>query len=367
MMTKLQTRILKLAAGLVLFTTVLPLRAQTNVAKPAPHSDRYLLILETSHAMDKRSDGALKVAQGLLVSGMNGQMQKGDSLGVWTFNQELFTGHLPLQQWSPESQKDVAKRTLNFLKDQKYEKQANLSKVLPTLDRVVKGSACITVILISAGEDYIHGTPFDNEINKAFKSWHQQQKDARMPVVTVLRGRSGKITDYAVTAAPWPVEIPPLQPEKQVAEAAPPKPEPAPQKAPPPPVPPLILSGKKTTPTTIADPPAAELPSADGASKVAKAQSPTQPPATSEKPAATTAPATNASVEGQSPAAPAKIEGAALVPGQLSIEATSRETNQAGATTLNKRDASSENAHVGADSGVAQCGTTAAHAGSDAA
>jgi len=97
---------------LVLLTVLCPsqLRAQTNLAKPGPHSNRYLLIVETSRAMERRSEAALKVAQGLLVSGMNGQLQRGDSLGVWTFNEELYAGRLALQPWSPEApaQKAVA-------------------------------------------------------------------------------------------------------------------------------------------------------------------------------------------------------------------------------------------------------------------
>src|SRR5689334_6483296 len=40
-----------------------PVSAQTNTAKPAPHSHRYLLVVEVSHSMERRSDAVLRVVQ----------------------------------------------------------------------------------------------------------------------------------------------------------------------------------------------------------------------------------------------------------------------------------------------------------------
>src|SRR6185295_9047206 len=88
-----------------------PLFAQTNVAKAPSRASRYLFVIETSRSMEKRSEGTLKAAQGLLVSAMSGQLRRGDTLGVWTFNDELYAGQLPLQKWSPEGQKQIANRT----------------------------------------------------------------------------------------------------------------------------------------------------------------------------------------------------------------------------------------------------------------
>ena len=58
----------------------------------------------------------------------------------------------PNRSRSPEAQRleqAVGRKAsaLDFLKSQKYEKQANFDKVLPTLDRVIRGSGFITVIL----------------------------------------------------------------------------------------------------------------------------------------------------------------------------------------------------------------------------
>src|SRR5213594_3829612 len=168
--------------------------AQTNSAKPTLHSNRYLLVVETSRAMQRRSDGVLKAVQDLLASGMHGQLRRGDTLGLWTYNEELYAGQFPLQQWTPETHRNVAIKVLSFLKGQSYEKRANLDKAVAAMEGVIKNSEFITVILISTGEQPIQGTPLDEQINDFHKLWNAEQQKARMPFITVLRATNGKIT-----------------------------------------------------------------------------------------------------------------------------------------------------------------------------
>ena len=149
-------------------------------------SDRCLLIVETSKSMQRRADAVLGVVQDMLMSGLNGQFRDGGTLGVWTFNEDLYAGRFPLQTWSSSAQKDITQRTLTFLKGQKYEKQANFDKVAPALGRVISDSRRLTVILISSGDWKIRGTPFDDRINGFYQQWHDQQQKARMPFVTDL-------------------------------------------------------------------------------------------------------------------------------------------------------------------------------------
>jgi len=222
MITWLQRAVRGLGVSLLLAAGACAGYGQTNAAKPAVSGNRFLLIVETSGPMGRRGDGMLKVVQGLLASGMNGQIQRGDTFGVWTFNDELHAGVFPLQRWVSETDKGVIGRTLKFLKEQNYEHEPNLEKVMPVLTRVVKSSESIVVILVSSGGKSIHGTPFDARINQSFNLWKDQQQKAKMPIITVLRGGSGKIVDYAMTAALWPVEIPAAKTETQYVDLTPP-------------------------------------------------------------------------------------------------------------------------------------------------
>jgi len=247
-----------LALTLALALSPLSSKAQTNTVAPGTNGNRYLLLVETSRAMQRRSAGMLAAVQGLLESSMGGQLRRGDTLGIWTYNKQLYAGQFPLQQWSPEAQRTVASRVLGFLRERTYENSAALPVVMPVLDRVIKQSPFLTVILISDGEQKIHGTPFDAAINKSYDAWEKEQQKARMPLLTILRAQAGRLNAYSVNAAPWPVEMPPLPKELleakvQKKEAAPPAPAPKP---PPPRGPSLYLSGKKTQPTESSNSPA---------------------------------------------------------------------------------------------------------------
>jgi hypothetical protein len=216
-------------------------RSQTNVPKFGTTASRFLVIVETSHPMGRRSDATLKTVGSLLYSGFNHEIKQGDSLGIWTYNQQLYTGRMPLQRWSKPLQHEIVSGTLDFLKGQKYEKQPTFASVRPALDKVIKDSELITVILISSGEEAMTGTPFDDKINELYKSWKVDQEKAKMPFITVLRAKRGRITGYAAVPAPWQIEMP-AWPAEPVAKAAEMKSQTAAQ---PSAVPSLIFSGKK--------------------------------------------------------------------------------------------------------------------------
>lgn len=238
-----------LLCAFVLTLSVSSSSAQTNT-DTAPPGNRYLLVLETSRSMQRRTAGTLQAVQDLLTSGMGGQLRRGDTLGIWTYNEQLYAGRFALQQWSPEAHRTVVSRAMAFLQDQNYQHDGVLPLVMPALDRLIKQSPFITIILISDGEQKIHGTPFDAGINQSFDLWAKDQQKARMPLLTILRAQGGRLAAYSVNAAPWPVDLPPLPQELLAAKV--PKKEPAasaPAAKPPPPVgPSLYLSGKKTQP-----------------------------------------------------------------------------------------------------------------------
>src|SRR5262249_29697882 len=126
----------------------------------------------------------------------------------------------------------VAKRMYEFLGNQKFEKDGRLGKVLPDMQRVIKSSDFITVVLITDGSADIAGTPFDDKINTVYWTWHDEIKKNQKFFVTLPRARAGATTHDAVNMPPCPPDLPPLPDElisgKTVKVAAvTPKPAPA--------------------------------------------------------------------------------------------------------------------------------------------
>ena len=58
---------------------------------------RYLFIFDTSSSMKKRLPAVKKTLTSMLATSMGGQLHTGDTIGVWTFNQDLYPGDVPLQ------------------------------------------------------------------------------------------------------------------------------------------------------------------------------------------------------------------------------------------------------------------------------
>lgn len=246
-------------------------------------SGRFLIIADTSSAMKRYAPATQKALSNLLLSSMHGQLSRGDTIGLWTFNDELFAGRFPLQHWTPETTELVASNVVAFIRAQPYEKQSQFDTVWPALRRLISESARLTVLLVSDGNEQIAGTPFDFQINGVFKEYFKAQRKARMPFITILRAQQGQLVGCAINLAPWPVEFPTFPPLPEIAEGSHPKPVAPPKKKEvKSSVPPLIIIGKKpetpsaTKPAAESTPPPASvaIPSARESTKPAAAPSP---------------------------------------------------------------------------------------------
>ena len=231
--------------------------ATTPGANRTPN--RWLLIVETSRVMQPRSEAVAQIAANLVLSGMNGQVRPGDTLGLWTFNAGLHRGEFALQTWTTDNSKHIAESVALFLSRQKFEGRPSRSQLFPVMNSVISNSEFITVILISSGGETFSGTPFDKAINEIHQQWQTRQEKARQPFLTMLRAQSGRIADFEVGRPPGPLEFPPLPLELLVTNPVvqtPPAPKPV-ETLPPPVVPNLIVHGKKPEPVAeiISNPP----------------------------------------------------------------------------------------------------------------
>lgn len=302
-------------AGLLFGLLVPPtLVAQTNVTRP---SNRWLLIVETTRVMQPRAEAIAQSAGNLVLSGMGGQLQPGDTVGVWTFNSDLQSGVFPLQTVRADNMKAIAERVALFVARQKFEGRPGRDKVFPVMNNVISNSEFITVILVTGGSDVISGTPYDKAITAIYKQWQSQQEKARQPFLTMLRAQQGRVTDFEVGMPPGPLAFPPLPLELQ----APVRPVEGPvvvkPAAPPPVVPNLIVRGKKPEPDIISNSPPVVVektvtpsPALTNATVETRTNLPPAPLATMN--AATNFPATNVSAAGVAnlpPPAPKVSEG----------------------------------------------------------
>lgn len=247
------------------------LRAQTPQRRR--EGARYLFVVETSSAMRPRAENAINTVGAILVNGMQGQLQPGDTIGFWTFNDLLHTGKFPLQLWTPAARRTITIRAVQFLRAQPMEKRARLDLVLPALHELITNSERLTIIIVSTGEQKIRGTPFDQQINTTYEHAQSELKKSDKPFVTVLRSYNGKFIGGSATWFPWPLEFAAFPPEPKITE--PPKEEP--KARPHPTAKPLIVIGKKPEPEK--EPPPAVAPATEETKPKEVGPAPAQEPA----------------------------------------------------------------------------------------
>ena len=291
---------------------------QTGAAA-APSNNRFLFIVDTSSGMKKQGDKERETVESILRSGFNGQLHTGDTIGLWTFNEDVYTGRLGLQQWTPGDSDEIVLRTTEFLRRQPFERKSRLDVAMSAVNKIINVSDVITVVIVSDGKNSITGTPFDNDINTLYAQNLKDTKKNPEPMVTVLQGKGGAFTkQYSVAELPWPVVIPALPISLKLAKAPGDKPAtvaattPAPApKAPAPPAakgPSLVLVGPQPpefpmpvqTPApavTITPPPAPSVPTVQQV-----ASTPQAPEVTPASPGQVTAPV------------PAEVQSARLRP-----------------------------------------------------
>jgi hypothetical protein len=218
-------------------------------AQPEPQiaDNRFLFIFDTSAEMKKRLPAVQAEVNQLMSTGLRGQLRPGDSVGVWTFDQDLHTGQFPLQSWRPENAVTIAAGINKFVGKQKYANKTRFDVLQPQLNQVIRDSGRLTVLIFCDGADEIKGTPYDARINQVFQQRTAEQKRTRQPFVLVFRTQLGQYTGCTMNFPPGMVNIPEFPPPPAPpAPVNPPPPEPPPAPVVKPPVgPPLVIIGTK--------------------------------------------------------------------------------------------------------------------------
>jgi hypothetical protein len=254
-------------------------------AAPEKQGGRFLFLVETSSAMDGNKVALRKTLRSVIESGLNGQMQYGDTMGLWTYN-DLLNTTFPMIIWQREHAQDITNAVEFFMAKQKFVHRGDFSKVLPVLQNIIKPSQKLTIIWISSGNDKISGTPFDASIEELHKEFRDDFRKQHIPFVTLLAVRNGAIVDFTVNPGDSKIRLPAIM-EKEAAEpkVAASKPPAAPAVAPATPKKPSLVIKVGPSPEAVEQQKAAEAAKVQANPPVAVAAPPTTTNATVAAPA----------------------------------------------------------------------------------
>lgn len=336
-----------LASAILLVMALTPLR-ESRAQLPHPDSGpfyRYIIIVDSSTAMKRRREDAAKSIGRLIDSGFGGNVQLGDTVGIWFFGSDIDTAAAPAFKWAAPLRPAMAAQAMNAVMKRNYRGKSNLDSAIKGVLQASRTSKEVTAFIFSDGNEVIYGTPYDLDISTVYMLHRDDLAKAKQPFVTSLAARDGKIQAWAVDAGGGRVSIPkiedkpndppktkpPVKPAPKVPQAntSPQKPRPAPrviqsievrahdkgnQKTAPLSNPDQTKSVPKPTPTvTAAEPPRIVVPrTPDRSTRAPQAQ----PKATVIKPAPPSPPPTTlaANKPEQPPAPKPTVPGPAKLP-----------------------------------------------------
>ncbi len=201
---------LMLAQWMVLATAMAA--PQPSKPPPKPEGNRFLFILETSSGMTKLEHGGRQAVFDLIYSGVDGRMRRGDTYGIWPFNEQIFSGLVPMQTWDPQQRLEQASAVGRYLRTHKYEKEANFELLVKQLHAVVRGAQDVNIFVVTDGNTAFAGTTFDQVINAGFEANRAQVQGVKKPLVVTLVARKGAFTAASVTPAGEKIELAELPP-----------------------------------------------------------------------------------------------------------------------------------------------------------
>ena len=194
---------------------------------PAAESDgeRFLFILDMSEDMERLQATSENALYELIGTGVNGHMRTGDTFGLWTFNKETQAGQFSMKIWDHRRAIQQATVAAAFVSGLNYERSSNIKDVTEKLRSIAHSVSNVNALIITDGGTPMRGTPFDKEINVAYKSRKSERRTSKRPFVTTLIIRDGWIIDQSVAIAGERIALPDRRPPPSFVQPA------APQKA----------------------------------------------------------------------------------------------------------------------------------------
>ena len=173
---------------------------------------RWLLIFDTSTTMKNWLPATTTEVQNVFISSMSGRLHEGDSVAVWTFDKKLRTGEYPVFSWVPSLAASEASDLVSFLNKAHYLNSTRFAALAPALKQVIAHSQRLTIVIFSDGMDDMKLTPYDPDINQAFKQLKEARKKLKSPFVVVVRTQEGQFVGATLNLPPGGLDFPSFPP-----------------------------------------------------------------------------------------------------------------------------------------------------------
>lgn len=206
---------MKCALVIVVTAVVSASAAITTAPRTGPEGNRFLFVVDTSSSMKRIDQGGRQVVYDLVYSGLDGRMQPGDTLGVWTFGDEVKGGVFPVQYWSSEKSPALATQISQFLKEQVAGKYSRLDNAITNVERLAKSVKDMDVVIVTSAATRFKLDDSWAVLQQAWKGRVDEAKKNNKPLVLTIAARGGQIMQTMLTVGNEPLQLaapPPRRP-----------------------------------------------------------------------------------------------------------------------------------------------------------
>ena len=202
-MNKLMVRnIVRITCCLALLAAwLLPASAATDDQYGGIEPRRLLLIFETSKVMKENLPLIKATLARLFSSNLQNQLYPYDDIAVWTVDDTVHAEQSLIYSWEPDEAATYTGKVCEFLLKQKFSRHTSLEPIQPALNRIVKHSEHLTVLIFCDSQSRMVGTPYDTGINSIITNTATRLEGKQTPLIIVLRSYRGQYIGSSVNAS----------------------------------------------------------------------------------------------------------------------------------------------------------------------
>ncbi|HZI32575.1 MAG TPA: hypothetical protein VFF11_09545, partial [Candidatus Binatia bacterium] len=120
-------------------------------------AERWLFVFDLSSQMKQDLPATKAAIDQMLGTSVDGQLHEGDSVGIWTYDQQLHAGQVPLFEWHPARAATISSNLVVYLHRQRYRGNSSLAAMQSFLPQVIAHSERLTTVIFCDGQSQLQG------------------------------------------------------------------------------------------------------------------------------------------------------------------------------------------------------------------
>src|SRR5688572_21602305 len=172
--------------------------AQESEKKAAPQQQHnFLFVIDSSLSMAPRKTNTIQMVRQMILSGFEKQIQPGDSIDIWVYDEENHITTFPPQIWEDVEAKRIALTAGRFIEEQKFKGRSRFETVARDLEALLPNTKQLLIAILTDADEPLSGIPLDLDINEFLAKEKRRRPNARQPFLISMAAVNGKYKQWA--------------------------------------------------------------------------------------------------------------------------------------------------------------------------